>query len=194
MDYNTYPMNIFVLDNDAATSARMMCDKHVIKMIVESCQLLSTAHHVLDGEELLVVSNKRKYKSYICTKKNICKATMINHPCTIWARQTRANYLWLWRHAYALCKEYTHRYGKVHKMESMLMDELYDPPVNITKAKLTAFAQAMPEQYQHENAVVAYRSYYINEKSRFAAWNYSEEPEWWQTKTSDVPSDELIPF
>lgn len=194
MDYSTYTMNIFVLDNDAATSARMMCDKHVIKMILESCQLLSTAHHVLDGEELTVVSQKRKYKSYICTKKNICKATMINHPCTIWTRQTRANYLWLWRHAYALCKEYTRRYGKVHKMESMLMDELYDPPVNIAKAKLTTFAQAMPEQYQHENAVVAYRSYYINEKSRFAAWNYSEEPEWWQTKTSDVPSDELIPF
>ena len=193
MDYNTYPMNIFVLDNDAATSARMMCDKHVIKMIVESCQLLSTAHHVLDGEELLVVSNKRKYKSYICTKKNICKATMINHPCTIWVRQTRANYLWLWRHAYALCKEYTRRYGKVHKMESMLMDELYDPPINITKAKLTPFAQAMPEQYQHENAVVAYRSYYINEKSRFAAWNYSEEPEWWQTKTAEV-EEVYLPF
>ena len=73
-------MNIFVLDNDAVESARMMCDKHVVKMILESCQLLSTAHHVLDGDELLITSNKRKYKSYICTKKNICKATMICNP------------------------------------------------------------------------------------------------------------------
>ena len=193
MDYNTHPMNIFVLDNDAATSARMMCDKHVIKMILESCQLLSTAHHVLDGEELFIVSNKRKYKSYICTKKNICKATMINHPCTIWTRQTRANYLWLWRHAYALCKEYTRRYGKVHKMESMLMDELYDPPVNISKAKLTPFAQAMPEQYQHENAIVAYRQYYINEKIKFARWDYSEEPEWFTNKIASL-DPEYLPF
>jgi len=194
MDYNDYHMNIFVLDTDAATSARMMCDKHVVKMIVESCQLLSTAHHVLDGDELSVVSKKRKYKSYICTKKNICKATMINHPCTIWTRETRANYLWLWRHAYALCKEYTRRYGKTHKMESMLMSELYDPPANIVKGKLTPFVQAMPEQYYDSNAVVAYRKYYINEKSRFAVWNYSEEPEWWQTKTAEVSSDELLPF
>ena len=118
---------------------------------------------------------------------------MINHPCTIWARQTGANYLWLWRHAYALCKEYTRRYGKVHKMESMLMDELYDPPVNITKAKLTPFAQAMPEQYQHKNAVVAYRQYYINEKVRFARWSYSEEPEWWAAKVAEVV-EEPLPF
>jgi len=187
-------MNIFVLDNDAATSARMMCDKHVVKMIIESCQLLSTAHHVLDGEERIIDTGKRKFKSSICTKKNICKATMINHPCTIWVRETRSNYIWLWRHAYALCKEYTRRYGKTHKMESMLLDELYDPPVNIAKGKITKFAQAMPDQYKHENAVVAYRSYYLNEKARFAAWNYSEEPEWWVLKTAEVSSDDLLPF
>lgn len=194
MNYNDLPMNIFVLDNDAATSARMMCDKHVVKMIVESCQLLSTAHHVLDGDELIVNTGKRKFKSYICTKKNICKATMINHPCTIWTRQTRANYLWLWRHAYALCKEYTRRYGKVHKMESMLTEELHDVPVNIAKEKITAFAQAMPEQYHNENAVIAYRSYYINEKAAFAKWKTTEVPEWFVEKTADVSSDVLVPF
>ena len=69
-------MNIFVLAEDAAESARMMCDKHVIKMILESCQLLSTAHHVLDGDELHVNTGKRKYKTYICTKKNICKGIL----------------------------------------------------------------------------------------------------------------------
>jgi hypothetical protein len=186
-------MNIFVLADDAAESARMMCDKHVIKMILESCQLLSTAHHVLDGDELLVNSGKRKYKTYICTKKNICKATMINHPCTIWTRETRANYIWLWRHAYALCKEYTRRYGKVHVMEQMLMNELYDPPVNITKGKITPFAQAMPEQYKDTNAVVAYRKYYINEKVRFAKWKNSQAPNWFVEKNSEIV-DEPLPF
>ena len=187
-------MNIFVLDNDAATSARMMCDKHVVKMILESCQLLSTAHHVLDGDPLEVNTGKRRYKTHVCTKKNICKATMINHPCTIWTRENRSNYLWLWRHAYALCKEYTRRYNKVHAMESMLQNELFDPLVNITKGKLTPFAQAMPDQYKDSNAVVAYRKYYIGEKVRFAKWKVTEEPEWWITKTAEVSSDALLPF
>ena len=187
-------MNIFVLDSDAATSARMMCDKHVVKLILESCQLLSTAHHVLDGDPLEVNTGKRKYKTFICTKKNICKATMVNHPCTIWARETKANYMWLWRHAYALCKEYTRRYNKVHAMEQMLLDELYDIPVNIPKGSLTPFAQAMPDQYKDSNAIVAYRKYYLNEKVRFAKWSYSEEPDWWVAKTADVPCDVALPF
>jgi hypothetical protein len=185
-------MNIFVLDNDAATSAQMMCDKHVVKMILESCQLLSTAHHVLDGEPLEVNTGKRKYKTHICTKKNICKATMVNHPCTIWARETKSNYLWLWRHAYALCKEYTSRYNKVHAMEHMLLNELYEPPVNISKGKLTSFAQAMPDQYKDNNAVVAYRKYYLGEKTRFAKWSYSETPEWFLKKTYDVVEEDIL--
>lgn len=73
------------------------------------------------------------------------------------------------------------------------MHELYDWPTNIPKGKLTPFAQAMPEQYQHENPVVAYRTYYLNEKARFAAWNYSEEPEWWTLKTAEVV-EEPLPF
>jgi hypothetical protein len=189
-------MNIFILDRDAATSARMMCDKHVVKMILESCQLLSTAHHVLDGEELLVNTGKRKYKTYICTNKNICKATMMNHPCTIWARETRSNYIWLWRHAYALCKEYTRRYNKIHAMESMLLNELHDPPLNIKKGAQTPFAQAMPENYKDSNAVVAYRKYYINEKARFAKWKLNDEPEWYKEKDTTYKSleEEYLPF
>lgn len=186
-------MNIFVLAEDAVESARMMCDKHVIKMILESCQLLSTAHHVLDGDELLVNSGKRKYKTYICTKKNICKATMINHPCTIWTRETRENYIWLWRHTYALCGQYTERYGKVHALQYMLENELYDPPANISKGKLTPFAQAMPDQYKDANAVVAYRKYYINEKVRFAKWKNSQVPEWFVAKNPEIV-DEPLPF
>ena len=87
-------MNIFVVDCDPATSARMLCDSHVVKMILESCQLLSTAHHVLDGDPLEVNTGKRRYTTHICTKKNICKAAMINHPCNIWTRTSGENYLW----------------------------------------------------------------------------------------------------
>jgi hypothetical protein len=185
-------MNIFVLDQQPEISAQMMCDKHVIKMILESCQLLSTAHHVLDGDVIEVNTGKRRYKTSVCTKKDICKATMINHPCTIWVRESRANYMWLWKHAYALCKEYTARYGKVHMMEEMLMNGLYVPPINIPRIKLTPFAQAMPEQYKDKNAVVAYRKYYINEKARFAKWKASLEPEWFALKVAEVVEEEIL--
>jgi hypothetical protein len=187
-------MNIFVLDPDAATSARMMCDKHVVKMILESCQLLSTAHHVLDGEPVIGKGKKKEYKTYSNGNMNICRCTMINHPCTIWTRETRANYLWLWKHAHALCKEYTRRYGKVHVMEKMLMDELYDPPANITKDKLTPFAQAMPEQYKNSDAAIAYRNYYIHEKARFAKWKFTEEPEWFVQKQPEFLLYADLPF
>lgn len=186
-------MNIFVLDSDATVAAHMMCDKHVVKMILESCQLLSTAHHVLDGEQVVITSDKRKYTSYSNGNDNICKCTMINHPCTIWTRTSRDNYLWLWKHTYSLCKEYTRRYGKVHAMEKMLMDELYSPPRNIPKGKVTPFAQAMPDQYKDQNAVVAYRKYYINEKTRFAKWKSGNEPKWFTNKSYDV-IEEPIPF
>ena len=186
-------MNIFVLDQQPEIAARMMCDKHVVKMIVETCQLLSTAHHVLDGEQILVDSGKRKYTTSICTNKNICKATMINHPCSIWARETRANYLWLWKHGFALCNEYTSRYEKIHSMETMLMHDLYDCPKNIAKGKLTPFPQAMPDIYKHANAIVAYRQYYIGEKIRFAKWKLGNEPKWFKEKISEV-IEEPIPF
>lgn len=186
-------MNIFVVDFDAATAASMLADKHVVKMILESCQLLSTAHHVLDGTHTIIDNGNRRYNTYVCNKQNICKAAMINHPCNVWARATKANYMWLWRHAYALCKEYTRRYGKVHAMESMLLNELYDAPKNIAKEKLTPFAQAMPEQYHDSNAVVAYRRYYINDKAKIAKWKHGYEPDWFKLKVAEV-FDEPVPF
>ena len=187
-------MNIFVLDPDPVASAHMMCDKHVVKMILESCQLLSTAHHYLDGEQVTIESEKRRYKSYSNGNDKICKCTMVNHPCTIWARTTRDNYLWLWKHAYGLCKEYTRRYGKVHAMEEMLMEDLYAPPINISKGKRTPFAQAMPEQYKDTDAVIAYRNYYINEKKRFAKWKAGQIPNWFAQENPVIELYDELPF
>ena len=78
-------------------------------------------------------------------------------------------------------------------MESMLLHELDSPPANIAKGKLTPFAQAMPDQYREENAVVAYRKYYLNEKTRFATWKYSETPDWFKLKDPYFVY-ETIPF
>lgn len=177
-------MNIFVLDENPVSAAAMMCDKHVVKMILESCQLLSTAHHVLDGQEILIESKNRKYKSYSNSNEKICKCTMINHPCTIWVRTSQSNYMWLWNHAYSLCQEYTLRYGKEHAMEKMLLHELYNPPMNIPYGSITPFAQAMPDKYKHADAVVAYRAYYVYEKSRFAKWKNNNIPSWYAVKVA----------
>ena len=92
-------MNIFYLDKDPIKSAEMHCDKHVVKMIIEYAQLLSTAHRVLDGiEQIGVTSNNRKYKRYILNSnlENILyKSTMKNHPSAIWVRKSVHNYIYI---------------------------------------------------------------------------------------------------
>jgi hypothetical protein len=118
---------------------------------------------------------------------------MINHPCTIWARASRDNYLWLWKHAYAMCKEYTRRYGKVHKLEALLLGDLYNPPKHIPKGKLTPFAQAMPDDCRDANAVIAYRKYYITAKVDIAKWKMNNAPTWYTERCVDIIK-EPIPF
>jgi hypothetical protein len=154
-------MNIFVLDNEPILAAQYQCDKHVVKMVLESAQLLSTVQN----------------KYGISTKY---KPTHHNHPCTIWAGQSASNYFWLWSHAVALCEEYTFRYGKIHACEELIRGPLADMPPGILEQGLTPFAQAMPDKYRDEDPVVAYRDYYICEKASIATWNKNRsKPYWW---------------
>jgi len=155
-------MNIFVLDYDPAIAAQMQCDKHVVKMILESAQMLSTV------QQLNGLSSKYK-------------PTHAKHPCTVWAGKTLANYTWLLNHGMALCKEYTKRYGKIHKCQSMFEGTLCHVPKAITERNITTFAQAMPDQYRQENTVEAYRRYYIHEKAAIAKWKHSNVPNWFTT-------------
>jgi len=177
-------MNIFVLDKNPTTAAEYMCDKHIVKMILESCQLLSTAHRVLDGKKVeRQTKNGRRYTYYMLEDSKvdsyIYKSTMINHPCTIWTRQSTRNYDWLCKHTLALCEQYTKRYGKTH-VSTQLAEWLFKhPPTGLKIDSLTPFAQAMPDQYKHQDAIKAYRDYYIFEKSRFAKWKLGNTPEWY---------------
>ena len=156
-------MNIFVLDADPFVAAQMMCDKHVVKMILEGCQMLSTVHS-LD----VVQDNKPK----------LYKPCFHNHPCTIWARASKSNYYWLANHTYELTNEYTSRYGKVHKSTSMAQWFTHNPPSNLPNTICTKFAQAMPEVYKNTDAVKAYRAYYVGDKRRFAKWSNGKTPKW----------------
>ena len=104
----------------------------------------------------------------------------INHPCTVWARQSRGNYEWLYTHFLALGMEYTYRYGKEHASITKLAKPLMKSPKNIHQGDMTPLAQAMPDKYKDDNPVKAYRNYVIHEK-HYAEWNQNrEKPLWWR--------------
>ena len=165
-------MNIFYLHNNPSTCASMHCDKHVVKMILESAQMLSTAHRITDGNDY-------------ADEQGLYKTAHKNHPSTLWARQSKWNYMWLFDLFRFLCAEYTTRYGKYHASERLL-SALSKIPSNIDPlAKLTPVPQCMPEQYKMLNAMDAYRNYYKGEKSYFAKWNRgTPAPEWWAACTT----------
>ena len=112
-------MNAFGLDRNYTVAAMLHNDKHVVKMNIEYCQLMSTAHRVLDGEEYYdKTKNNRSIKRWrlddVHMENTLYKASHINHPTNIWVRSTVGNYLWMYGLWEALAEEYTHRYGKVH--------------------------------------------------------------------------------
>lgn len=161
-------MNIFVVEDCPIKCARALPDKLVVKMPLESAQMLSTAHRLLSPHEY-------------CEEMSLYKKAYYNHPCTIWARETNENYRWLLIHWISLCEEYYVRYGKYHASWVRLWDGLKIFPMNITEGDLTPFAQAMPNQYKDEtNPISAYRKYMIAEK-HYAKWEKgTTKPRWWK--------------
>ena len=181
-------MNIFVLDESPVISAQMMCDKHIPKMIVESAQMLSTIHRMLDGVEEIrpSKSGKRKVKYWRLESDRedlIYKAVHMAHPCTVWTGLTKANYTWHFEHFVALGEEFKYRFGKTHKTIEKLGRELEFWPDNIPDGELTPFAQAMnhyPDCKVEGDAVQAYRNYYHAAKP-FAKWEKGRPaPFWWE--------------
>ena len=166
-------MNIFYLDRDPVIAAQMMCDKHVVKMILESAQMLCTAHRVLDGD---------KYAE----KMGLYKLAHKNHPSTIWVRSSYQNYKWLYDHMIALMNEYTYRYGKKHATER-LNDPLSKPPMAFknTFKTFTDPPQCMPAYCKGDDTVKAYQTYYILEKSGFAKWTNRVPPKFFMGMNDD---------
>ena len=157
-------MNIFYLDHDPVEAARMQADKHVVKMILESAQMLCTAHHACPSDA------QRPEKFY--------KQAHLNHPSTIWVRTTTANYEWMIIHALALCEEYTHRYGKRHKSQEIIEWCMVNHPNIEEKGDLTEFRLAMPDECKIGDAVESYREYYNVFKKGFAKWKNRDVPYW----------------
>ncbi len=177
-------MNIFYLDRNPVQAARDHLDKHVVKMILEYAQLLSTAHRVLDGKETITLSKSgRKKKVWQLDDDRdslLYAATHINHPSAIWARQTDTNYDYFYALFIATCDEYTYRYGKVHLTDTKLRNALHQIPKNISKSKIwVAPTPAMPDECKvNGDHLASYRKYYIDKKADMAKWTNREPPSW----------------
>ena len=177
-------MNVFYLDSDPKICAEHHCDKHVVKMIIEYGQLMSTAHRVLDGKEYIdLTANNRKIKRWLLPDSRediLMKASHINHPSGVWARQSDSNYTWLCQMWYALCKEYTYRYGKIHSVETRLVDTIFRLPNNISEGVFTEPTPAMPDDCKIVNdSLASYHKYYNEKKTRFARWTKRATPNWY---------------
>lgn len=140
-------------------------------MILEYCQLLSTAHHVLDKS----------------TEPLLYKKTHQNHPSAKWARASRTNYIWLAQLLKAVCREYTYRYNKTHKSEriGLVCWLASNVPTNIPDVPWTEPTPAMPDQYKVPgDSISSYRNYYNGDKARIATYKQRERPEWFISETA----------
>jgi hypothetical protein len=166
-------MNIFWLCLNLKLCAQMHCDKHVVKMILEYAQLLSSVHHFFESEHMEVVYKK----------------THINHPCSKWARESDTNYKMLYELFVHLCDEYTYRYNKVHKTETKLKEILKNVPVGIPIGKMTNPPIAITDktikvkQGDKYLLVGSYRNYYNISKRHFAKWTKRDAPQWFLNYT-----------
>ena len=179
-------MNLFILNRNPIIAAQDQCDKHVVKMIVESAQMLSTVHRMLDGIETKRPSKSgktmAKYFELSDDREDVLyKAVHFNHPCTVWTRESMHNYRWHYKHFAALCDEYTYRYGKVHSSDTKLRKHLEHLPDNIPVTKMTEFKLAMKSnpECMFECPVESYRAFYHTKQYRFKMdWTKRKIPEW----------------
>ena len=144
-------MNIFFLSLNPEEAARLHCDKHVVKMILESTQLLYSSHWILNPENV---------------PENAYKLAHKNHPCSIWVRSSITNYMWLASLGLWLCEEYQYRYGehKTHKSQQHLEWLFTHPPSSIPIGGFTEPPLAMPDEYKRLDLIESYQEYYIESK------------------------------
>jgi len=189
-------MNIFVLNRDPQAAAVQHCNKHVVKMIVETGQMLSTAHWVLWLDKLDKTRDDfklvRDMKVYLLEhipkdKQPEFKMTHHNHQCSIWVRENIANYFWAVRLMRALLDQYTRRYKKKHKSEWNYKWLLKNIPPGIPDGYLSQHPVCMKDEYKiyeddgRISVVKSYKNYYILDKSRFAKWEpHSITPKWFK--------------
>jgi len=162
-------MNIFVTDPSPTISAQVLPDKHVVKMPLETCQMLSIVCSKKWGHDYgeLHKIDGTPYKTE--------KGAFRNHPCTVWVNESIINAWWLVAHGFALCEEYTHRFGKTHSCEKAIVEAGSLIPFTLERPRM--FTRAMPNEYKHDTSIDTFTAYknYIRSKP-WAASNYLRDP------------------
>lgn len=162
-------MNIFLLDWDVRKCAQYHNNRHCVKMILESAQLLCSSHH-MTGTPPDQIPYKLAHK---------------NHPCSKWVRESLSNYLYLCELGLELCKEYTYRYGKRHKSQDVI-EWCITNKITILDLGITEPPKAMPDEYKVDDVIESYRNYYRGPKSKFAEWKNRDIPDWYVKKDEYV--------
>lgn len=152
-------MNIFYVDSSPVISAKQLVDKHIVKMPLETAQLLCCAFP----------SGEAPYKR-----------THYNHPSAVWTRKSKENYQWLIEHGIALCGEYKRRYERDHKCLSVI--NWCSDNIHKLSFESTGFVeppQCMPEECKVVgNSVIAYQNYYNTHKKDMYKWKNMSPPSW----------------
>lgn len=151
-------MNVFYVDENPGIAAKSLIDKHVVKMTLETAQILSTA--------LAAHGQDAPYKP-----------THKNHPVVQWAAKSRGNFIWLCWHGHWLAWEYQLRYGRVHASEDVI-HQCWQKAFSIPDRPFSPPPQCMPEQYRGDDAVLAYRRYYVFGKLPLGGYTGRTAPKW----------------
>jgi hypothetical protein len=172
-------MNVFYLHHSAVLAATMHCDVHVVKMILETAQILSTVHHIHGNGDAVPY-----------------KPTHQRHPSVLWAAESKAHYDWLQQLGHYLCNQYALRYGpRRHACEQYIKGCLAAPPPALLAMpfKWREPPQAMPDDVKVDgDAVTAYRNYYRKYKSHFARWKLGGVPAWMTPTYNKFAPEELM--
>ena len=182
-------MNIFAVDHDPITAARSLPDRHVTKMILETCQMLSIVFspHYWDCGEVSKVDG---------TPFKTAKGAFKNHPCTIWAASAFENCAWLIQHGCGLTTEFRARYDKAHGLEKSMLDckrlfhKQTGEPITVYR-NISGFARAMPEDLKFDDSIddiTAYRRYVSSKPWVFD--NYLRMPERRPAWLTQPPTDD----
>lgn len=184
-------MNLFILDSDVEKCAQAHIDKHVVKMPLEAAQMLCTNAVIMSlginaPNRKLDKAELQRLREYAATQRPLSQEdrkvpylpAMPNHPCTIWIRSSRTNWLWSVDYAFALEREYQYRY-KPKTLKACDVVRSLKVMDTFEIKELTEPAQAMPDEYKHKNPITAYRNYYRGEKAEIASWKKRKAPDWW---------------
>lgn len=184
-------MNLFYLDSDLDTNAEYHVDQHVVKIITEAAQLLTSAvwvdsllgyvPRVLNSEERQLIS-EAKSKEPAIEERTFTRflPTHINHPCAVWVRTSRSNYEWTYSYCDALNAEYQYRYNKNVNHKS------FDAAFNLPDLRSlpdkgdTVRPLCMPDKYKLDDPIESYRAYYMGDKAELAKWKNRDKPDWWR--------------